>query len=398
MQHNAKASSPTGATFASRVFDRLQKPAKASAVAAALGILGGCVSLPGMQATVAPAQVEQGLQAQQVNVSADAVTYHFDFVFDDAAKSNDSENFGAGYIVVTQEGKEVQAIAHDFALPRSELDSQGWLQFADLNNDGWQDFLVPHRLVGDVLVMSLYEYNNEIGRFVPVEKFNGLGEINRAGAGCVQVTLANTGDANPRENYCYSAQAKQWVPQVSSLPVDAVASADAGCAGATPDFKGCRKARRALDKDLQNELQNYSKARQGMLSDQKNKAYAARFVRNSKVAHQAWLRYRDARCNAYVREQGFDSKLFNSAIESCRYDLSLHQLHQYRARNARMGAGAEVAAVPEAAPVAEPETAVSTAPATTPDTAVTTSDIGSEAPGASATDTPAEAAATTAKE
>ncbi|GAA6140865.1 lysozyme inhibitor LprI family protein [Hydrogenophaga sp. 5NK40-0174] len=336
-------------------------------VVLALGVLGGCVSLPGMQANVAPAEPTKGLEPQKVNVASDAVTYHFDFVFGDGAGTASSKHFGAGFIVVTQDGKEVQAIAHNFELPRSALDRQGWMQFGDLNNDGWQDFMVPHRMTNGVTVMSLYEYDSKAERFAPVGKLSGLGEISRAAPGCVQVTRALTAEgAADRQNFCYSKQTGQWVAQIAPLSADDVLDADAGCAGATPDAKACRKSRMALEKTLKGELQTYGKSYQGVLTESKNKQYAARFVRNTNVEHRAWLRYRDARCNAYVREQGFDRKLFDSAIEACRYDLSVAQLHEYRLRNARLAetmaaddAGEEATAKPAAE--AAPEAAAATA-------------------------------------
>ena len=62
-----------------------------------------------------------GLQALTQQIGLDAGTLRFDFEFDDKADAVEGE-VGSGYIVVSRDGKELQALPHAFELPRERLD------------------------------------------------------------------------------------------------------------------------------------------------------------------------------------------------------------------------------------------------------------------------------------
>ncbi|MCY1557839.1 hypothetical protein D9M68_947220 [compost metagenome] len=65
------------------------------------------------------------------------------------------------------------------------------------------------------------------------------------------------------------------------------------------------------------------------------------FSRNLAISHATWLRYRNARCALFVREQALPAALFNSAIEACRYDLARSQIQQYKVQLARLSSQKE---------------------------------------------------------
>ena len=126
-----------------------------------------------------------GLQALTQQIGHDAGTLRFDFEFDDKADAVEGE-VGSGYIVVSREGKELQALPHAFELPRERLDRQAWLDFKDFNGDGLLDFKVTRLFAmdGKLSVDSLYQFDAKTGNFAQVDVVSNAGEIAATEPGC----------------------------------------------------------------------------------------------------------------------------------------------------------------------------------------------------------------------
>src|SRR3990167_3958003 len=171
------------------------------------GLLTACAGLENM--------VDRGLEPMLVQLAPDSEAYRFDFVFDDSA-DDDDQVYGAGFVVVSQGGKELQAIQHAFELPRDNIDGRQWLKFWDANGDGWQDFAVVRLLAPEsqMPVSVLYQYEPQTRTFVAVEPLSHLGELMPAGRGCLQLRFAVEAGHTAQETHCYSAQAARWVRQL----------------------------------------------------------------------------------------------------------------------------------------------------------------------------------------
>lgn len=286
--------------------------------------------------------VDRGLEPMLVQLAPDSEAYRFDFVFDDSADGGD-QVYGAGFVVVSQGDKELQAIPHAFELPRDHLDGRQWLKFWDANGDGWQDFAVVRLLAPEsqMPVSVLYQYEPQTRTFVVVEPLSHLGELMPAGRGCLRLRFAVEAGHTAQETHCYSAQAARWVRQLGQGTGWAQAPADRACQGPTPELLGCRKSRLEADKEMQDVVREYRSAQRQLLQQNQSRDYVQAFSRNLAISHATWLRYRNARCALFVREQALPAALFNSAIEACRYDLSRSQIQQYKVQLARLSSQKE---------------------------------------------------------
>ncbi|MDO8906038.1 lysozyme inhibitor LprI family protein [Hydrogenophaga sp.] len=270
---------------------------------------------------------------------AGADAYRFKFVESD---SPDAEGglLGAGFIVVTQDETEVQTIAHDFGMSISEIDPEQWLTVVDANGDGLPDFLVPNRRSdGDASVVgSLYQFDEAAGKFVLVETLSNIGLIDVINPGCLTITQEAADARLVRHEHCYSPQAGRWIRQLSlpGLMEEGERSAldwpeeRQACAGPTPSLSECRRLRLTTDRTLHTALVEQKQAQRPALARERGRAYAQRYAVNLDASHRSWLQYRDNRCLAYVREQGFQAPLFQSANEACRFRLAQWQMQQYR--------------------------------------------------------------------
>lgn len=302
------------------------------------GGLAGCSTVSNW---VTPAAAP-GLQARQQVIGTDAAEapHVFEFIQGDDAGA-DEERLGSGFIMVFRGGQELQAIEHVFEMSAGALGRSDWIRFEDLDGDGWQDFMVPASIASDsgIAVMAVHRFDPEKGAFAFVEPLSHWGEVQASGPGCVQVRYAQDALPPAQGRYCYSAQAGRWVQQVSAAAVAAAVAgdgADAACASATPDLLPCRKARAALDRAVLAQWNDYSKDRRQVLAQSNGRSYATQFARTSQASHSAWLRYRDARCTAHVREQALPARLFQSAAEVCKYGMALQQMQHYKGLQARL--------------------------------------------------------------
>jgi uncharacterized protein YecT (DUF1311 family) len=297
----------------------------------------GCAWLPSGE----PAQPR--LEVLQAHVQPDAPAYRFRFVENDGLRQRPGV-FGGGLIVVSQGDEELQAIEHDFGLLFDEVPTQQWLSFLDANGDGLDDFVVQYRVGEDdgPVVGRLYTFEEETGRFVLSEAMSGVGRIDPIHPGCLQITQSTADGRSGRQEHCYSPQAKRWFRQLA-LPgagvvdendVQAInaASDRPGCTGPTPALAECRQLRMQVDRALNKVLNEHKQDQRPALQRERGRAYAQRFAVNLDASHRSWLQYRDNRCLAYVREQGFQAPLFQSANEACRYRLGQWQLQHYRAQ------------------------------------------------------------------
>lgn len=307
------------------------KPLRHTCVVGVALWMTGCALLP------RPAPPE--LSVVQTEAMAGADAYRFKFV---AGGSPNAEGgvLGAGFIVVTQGETKVQSIAHDFGMSMSEIDPAQWLTVVDANGDGLPDFLVPNRRSdGDAPVVgSLYQFDEATGKFVLVETLSNIGLIDVFNPGCLTIAQEAADARLVRHEHCYSAQAGRWIRQLS-LPGlieegERAASdspeAQQACAGPTPSLSECRRLRLTTDRALHTALVEHKQTQRPALARERGRVYAQRYAVNLDASHRSWLQYRDNRCLAYVREQGFQAPLFQSANEACRFRLAQWQLQQYR--------------------------------------------------------------------
>lgn len=307
------------------------------AAALCAGALAGCSTVSNWVSPGKPS----GPQAKQQVLGADAAEapHVFEFIQGDDA-GMDAERFGSGVIVVSREGQELQSIEHVFDMPLAAIGRSGWIRFEDLDGDGWQDFVVPAGVVQEtgIAVMAVHRFDPGKGAFEFVEPLSHWGEVQASGPGCVQVRYAH-GELLPAQGrFCYSTQAGRWVQQLSAAEAVAAVAEDGetACASATPDLQPCRKARVALDKAVLAQWSDYSKDRRQVLAQSNGRSYATQFARTSQASHNAWLRYRDARCTAHVREQALPATLFQSATEACKHGMALQQMQHYKGLQARL--------------------------------------------------------------
>lgn len=280
-----------------------------------------------------------GLAARyQVMSDAPSVpTLMFEFIHGEDASLAD-DRLGSGYIVVSDEGREIQSIEHAFEMPASALERQGWIRFEDLDGDGWMDFTVPasiHEGSG-VQVTAAYRYDPGVRRFELAEPLSNLGDVQASGHACVTVRYAQESAVQPVGRFCYLGQAHRWIQQVPVVLAPVKGDEATACQGATPDMLLCRKERMAIDRQMLSELKRLSTSQSQVLAQTNGRQYASQFPRIRLASHNAWLRYRDARCASHVREQAVPVRLMASTQEACRYDMALHQLQQYAGQHARI--------------------------------------------------------------
>ena len=154
----------------------------------------------------------QGLDTLTQKVGHEAPELAFSFEFDDKADAAEGE-VGSGYIVVTQDGKELQALPHAFEMPRERLDASGWLQFKDFNGDGLLDFKVTrlYAMDGKLPVDSLYQFDPKTGRYAQIDLVSNAGEIQPSAPNCVSLKVAGASGSPKVESHCYVAASGRWV-------------------------------------------------------------------------------------------------------------------------------------------------------------------------------------------
>ena len=278
----------------------------------------------------------------------DAPTLSFDFEFDDKANATEGE-IGSGYIVVSQDGKELQALPHAFEMPRDRLDMADWLVFKDFNGDGLLDFKVTrlYAMDGKLPVESLYQFDAKTGRFAQVDPVSNAGEIQVAAPNCVSLKVAGASGVPKVESHCYVASSGRWVrgkPEMVRKPAQAE-RVDAVCDVAAPEVVACRRARIEQDKSVLALVREYRTGRMPSLQAAHGKGYAQAYARTQDLDHSRWRQYRDARCATQSRDQSVPARALPAAIELCRYEWARDQLRRYKDQLARLGEGQGAAKV-----------------------------------------------------
>lgn len=285
-----------------------------------------------------------GLAPRVLTVSEEtaAETLTFEFIQGEDA-GLDEQRLGAGFIVVSRQGQEIQAIEHAFEMSLTELKQRDWIEFLDLDGDGRSDFVVPVGLSSDgsTPIMAAYRFQSETQAFEMVESISNLGEVSALGASCVAVRYAHDVAPASQGRYCFAQTLNRWVQQVPVSPGTPVADEGAACAGATPNLLPCRQSRMALDKELQAVHHSVRQGRREQLAHSNGRQYANQFAKVSAASHNAWLRYRDTRCASHVRAQALPAKLMAPAVEACKHDMALQQMEQYRDQQMRLRASVD---------------------------------------------------------
>lgn len=281
-----------------------------------------------------------GLEALTQKVGADTPSLRFEFEFDDKADAAEGE-VGSGYIVVSQEGKELQALPHAFEMPRDRLDPAGWLQFKDFNGDGLLDFKVTRMfaLDGKLPVDSLYQFDSKTGRFAQIDLVSNAGEIQVAAPNCVSLTVVGASGTPKVESHCYVASTARWVrgrPEAGRKGA-VQAKVNAVCDANAPEVIACRRARIEQDKSLLTLVREYRSGRMQALQAVHGREYARAYSRTQDLDHSSWRQYRDARCASQSRDQSVPVAGLPAAIELCRYEWSRDQLRRYKDQIARLG-------------------------------------------------------------
>ena len=281
-----------------------------------------------------------GLGSLTQKPGPDAPTLSFDFEFDDKANATEGE-IGSGYIVVRQDGKELQALPHAFEMSRDQLDASEWLHFKDFNGDGLLDFKVTrlYAMDGKLPVDSLYQFDPKTGRYTPIDLVSNAGEIQPSAPNCVSLKVAGASGSPKVESHCYVASSGRWVrgkPEVArrgAVP-DRV---DAVCDSASPELVACRRARIEQDKALLTLVRDYRTGRMQSLQAEHGKNYAQAYARHQDLDHSKWREYRDVRCATQSREQAVPVKALPATVELCRYEWARDQLRRYKDQVARLG-------------------------------------------------------------
>lgn len=282
----------------------------------------------------------QGLDTMTRKVGPDAPELAFSFEFDDKADAAEGE-VGSGYIVVSQEGKELQALPHAFEMSRDQLERSEWLQFRDFNGDGLLDFKVTrlYAMDGQLPVDSLYQFDQKTGRYAQIDLVSNAGEIQPSAPNCVSLKVAGASGRPKVESHCYVASSGRWVrgkPEAArrgAVP-DRV---DAVCDSAAPELVACRRARIEQDKALLTLVRDYRAGRMQSLQAEHGKNYAQAYARHQDLDHSRWREYRDARCATQSREQAVPVKTLPASVELCRYEWARDQLRRYKDQMARLG-------------------------------------------------------------
>lgn len=283
-----------------------------------------------------------GLDTLTQRVGPDAPTLSFAFEFDDKADASEGE-IGSGYIVVSRDGQEIQALPHAFEMPRDRLDGKAWLDFRDFNGDGLMDFKVTRLFAmdGKLAIDSLYQFDARTGNFASVDTVSNAGEMAVSAPGCVSLKVLNAAGAIKLESHCFSPAAGKWTRSKpdAAQKGSVAARADAVCEPMQPELVSCRRARIEQDRALLTVVREYRMGKKQALAGTQGKGYAEAYARTQDLDHQSWQRHRDARCAAEARERGVDVKALPAATELCRYDWSRDQLRRYKDQMARLGAG-----------------------------------------------------------
>lgn len=282
----------------------------------------------------------QGLDTMTQKVGPEAPELAFSFEFDDKADAAEGE-VGSGYIVVSQEGKELQALPHAFEMPRDQLERGEWLQFKDFNGDGLLDFKVTrlYTMEGQLPVDSLYQFDPKTGRYAQIDLVSNAGEIQPSAPNCVSLKVAGA-SGNPKvESHCYVAASGRWVrgkpaPARRGAAPDRV---DAVCDSGAPELVACRRARIEQDKALLTLVRDYRTGRMQSLQAEHGRNYAQAYARHQDLDHSRWREYRDARCATQSREQAVPVKALPASVELCRYEWARDQLRRYKDQMARLG-------------------------------------------------------------
>lgn len=284
----------------------------------------------------------QGLETLTQKVGADSPALVFNFEFDDKADAAEGE-VGSGYIVVSQDGKELQALPHAFEMPRDRLDRGDWLTFRDFNGDGLLDFKVTrmYAMDGKLPVDSLYQFDPKTGRFGQVDTVSNAGEIQPSAPSCVSLKVLAASGAPKLENHCFVLASGRWVrgkPEAGRKSTVAE-RVDTVCDATTPELIACRRARIEQDKSLLTLVRDYRTGRMQALQAVHGREYAQAYARTQDLDHSSWRQYRDARCAAQSREQSVPVKALPAATELCRFEWARDQLRRYKDQIARLGDG-----------------------------------------------------------
>lgn len=283
--------------------------------------------------------LDRGLTPLTKQVAADGPLLRFEFELGDDAGSDDAV-LGAGYIVVSQDGKEIQALPHVFEMPKDAIPRDQWLTFQDFNGDGYIDFLVKRVLTEDTgqAITSLYQMDVKTGKFLQVEPLSNVGDIAVALPGCVQLRFRDD-QGTPRQHaYCYASKLAKWVRQPGSGSFDVPDLAVAGCKGPRSALIACRKSRIELDRQLLALVRDVRNGRRDSLQREVSKGYATAYVKHMDRTHRIWLLYRDSRCTTELREQAVAVSELGAATESCRFERAREQLSSYQKRLAHLTA------------------------------------------------------------
>ncbi len=301
-----------------------------------LALLSGCAPLAKLSLLVSP---PKGLEVLTQKVSSDMPVLSFSFEFDDKADAVEGE-VGSGYVVIAQDGKELQALPHAFELPRERLDRANWLQFKDFNGDGLLDFKVTrmYALGGQLPVETLYQFDSKTGRFAQVDVLSNAGEIQGTSDRCVSLKVQAASGSAKTEEHCYATNSARWVrgKTEAGKKSPAVARVDVVCDSVAPELIACRRARIEQDKSLLTLVREYRKGRMQALASLHGSAYAQAYARTQDLDHSSWSQFRDARCSAQSRERAIPVKDLPAAVELCRYDWSRDQLRRYKDQIARL--------------------------------------------------------------
>jgi hypothetical protein len=276
-----------------------------------------------------------GTLTQKIGPEAPELT--FDFEFDDKADAAEGE-IGSGYIVVSQDGKELQALPHAFEMPRDRLDASDWLVFKDFNGDGLMDFKVTrlYAMDGKLPVDSLYQFDAKSGRFAQVDPVSNTGEIQVSAPNCVSLKVAGSTGSPRVESHCYVAASGRWVRGKPETGRKGAPPVEAVCDVAAPEVVACRRARIEQDRSLLTLVRDYRTGRMQALQATHGKGYAQAFARSQDLDHSRWREYRDARCAVQSRDQSLPVKDLPGAIELCRFEWTRDQLRRYRDQVARL--------------------------------------------------------------
>ena len=301
--------------------------------AVAIATVSGCAGWT-------PALLDRGLAPMTQRVSVDGPLLRFEFELGDDAGSDEAV-LGAGYIVVSRQGREIQALPHAFEMPEEAISRDQWLTFQDFNGDGHLDFVVTRIQTGEAgqAITSLYQMDAKSAKFVQVEPLSNVGEISVAMPGCVHLKSRDDRGGVQQQVYCYAHKASKWVHQPGLGSFDVPDFAEAGCTGNRSALITCRKSRIELDRQLLAMVREVRNGRRDTLQREVNKGYASAYVKHMDRNHRTWLLYRDSRCTTQVREHAVPVDDLGAATESCRFEMAREQLSGYQKRLTQPAAG-----------------------------------------------------------